>query len=164
MRLVELRAKEVKTLPTKYGDKILIVASGDLKSEIKIWRPLTDNVAQGIKANQFFTAAVDSQGKYSPIANPEPAQTYIPESPYSPLATPAPVRKMGFTATPAPELVEVPNPSPKVIPSVHPHIAKMAQVMAQCVSAIRAEIPGLDAESEQKYATSLFIQAAKEIF
>ena len=154
MRLVELRAKEIKTVNTKYGEKLLIVASGDLKSEIKIWRPLSDAVSASIKPNQFFQAAASSDGKYSPIASvetvsPEPSRLrsssldkpYTP-SPYSPLAE--------LEAAEAPK--------------VHPHITKMAQVMAQCVSAIRAELPGLDAESEQKYATSLFIQAAKEIF
>ncbi|NJL91051.1 MAG: hypothetical protein HC916_15620 [Coleofasciculaceae cyanobacterium SM2_1_6] len=96
MRLVQLRANEVKTVNTKFGEKLLIVASGDLKSEIKIWRPLTDPASVGIKPNQFFQAAVDSQGKYSPIASTTdpgvvptpPAPTpYVQSSPSSPLAT-----------------------------------------------------------------------------
>jgi len=170
MRLVELRAKEVKTINTKFGERILIVASGDLKSEIKIWRPLDDPAIQNIRANQFFTAAADSQGKYSPIAGPETNQDpYVPESPYSPLANMPPVRKMGFTAPVS--IVPTPTPAPVSIvpevtttPEIHPHVAKLAQVMAQCVTAIRNELPGLDAESEQKYATSLFIQASREMF
>lgn len=161
MRLVQLRANEVKTVNTRYGEKLLIVASGDLKSEIKIWRPLSDRVSVAIKQNTFFQAAVDSAGKYSPVESPEPEVVYAPESSYSPLAIP--VRKMGFE-TPAPAIA-TPEPSPVVptTPDIHPHIAKMAKVMAQCVAAIRSEIPGLDAESEQKYATSLFIAAVKEI-
>jgi len=170
MRLVQLRAKEIKPINTKFGERILIVASGDLKSEIKIWRPIDDPAIQNIRANQFFTAAADSQGKYSPIADPETNQDpYVPESPYSPLATLAPVRKMGFTApvsiapTPTPTLVTI-VPEVTTTPAIHPHVAKLAQVMAQCVAAIRNELPGLDPESEQKYATSLFIQASREIF
>ena len=150
MRLVQLRANEVCTRTTKFGDRILITATGDLKQGIKIWRPLTDVVAQGIQPNSTFTAAVDSQGKYSPVANPEPTQeTYAP-SQYSPLAI---VPK-----------VSQPLETKPATPAVHPHIAKLAEIMAQCVSAIRSEIPGLDPESEQKYATSLFIAASKEIF
>ena len=146
MRLVELRASEVVIRNTKFGQKILITASGDLKSEIKIWRPLSDPVAQEIKANEFFTAAVDSLGKYSPIANPvEPTQE------------------------PSNSLAVIPKPTQTieaklVTPTIHPHVAKLAQIMAQCVAAIKSEIPNLDPESEQKYAVSLFIQASREIF
>jgi len=166
MRLVQLRATEVKTVNTKFGERILIVASGDLKGEIKIWRPIDDPAIQNIRPNQSFTAAADSQGKYSPIADPEPTQEiYVPESPYSPLANMPPVRKMGFTSTP---VSIAPTPAPVSIvpetPKIHPHVQKLAEIMAQCVAAIRNELPGLDAESEQKYATSLFIHASREIF
>jgi len=176
MRLVQLRAKEIKPVNTKFGERILIVASGDLKGEIKIWRPIDDPAIQNIRANQFFTAAADSQGKYSPIADPETNQDpYVPESPYSPLANMPPVRKMGFTApvsiapTPTPTLVSI-VPTPTLVsivpetPKIHPHVQKLAEIMAQCVAAIRNELPGLDAEIEQKYATSLFIHASREIF
>jgi len=150
MRLVQLRCNEITTRTTKFGERLLIVASGDLKSEIKIWRPLTDPAAQAVKANQYFTAAASSDGKYAPIAPPAQEEAYTPNNSYSPLAI-------------------VPKPSEPLetkpaTPAIHPHVKKMAEIMSQCVRAVRSKIPGLDPESEQKYAVSLFIQASKEIF
>lgn len=153
MRLVELRASEVAVRNTKFGEKILIVASGDLKSEIKIWRPLTDNVAQGIRANQFFTACVDSQGKYSPIATPEHAQeTYTPSS-YSPLAT-----------IPKPEPTPVKTPAPENTPAYDRHIENLASKIADCYRATKKQLPDLSEETIQKLATSVFIQLARDTF
>lgn len=149
MRLVQLRANEVTTRTTKFGERLLIVATGDLKEGIKIWRPLTDAVAQGIKPNQFFTAAVDSQGKYSPVATPEPQETYTP-SQYSPLAI-------------------VPKPSQpietrEVEPSFDRHITALASKIADCYRATKAELPELSEETIQKLATSVFIQLAKDTY
>ena len=152
MRLVELRAKEVAVRNTKFGEKLLIVASGDLKSEIKIWRPLNDNVAQGKKANQFFTACVDSQGKYSPIATPVETtqETYVP-SQHSPLAViPKPSQAI--------EVREVQEPS------LDRHIENLASKIADCYKATKRQLPDLSEETIQKLATSVFIQLARDTF
>ena len=151
MRLVQLRANEVCTRTTKFGDRILITATGDLKQGIKIWRPLTDVVAQGIQPNSTFTAAVDSQGKYSPVANPEPTQeTYTPNNSYSPLAI-------------------VPKPSEPIetreaTPAFDRHITALAAKIADCYRATKAELPELSEETLQKLATSVFIQLAKDTY
>jgi len=150
MRLVQLRANEVCTRTTKFGDRILITATGDLKQGIKIWRPLTDVVAQGIKENQFFTAAVDSQGKYSPVANPEPQENYTPNNSYSPLAI-------------VPKVSE-PIETREVEPSFDRHITALAAKIADCYRATKAELPELSEETIQKLATSVFIQLAKDTY
>jgi len=172
MRLVELRAKEVKTVNTKFGERILIVASGDLKSEIKIWRPLDDPASQNIKPNQFFTAAVDSQGKYSPIAPMENApvtklstanednQTYTPASPYSPLATLDKPVKVTPVVIAAPVEVTPENSGG----AYDRHIENLAAKIADCYRATKAQLPELSEETIQKLATSVFIQLARDTF
>jgi hypothetical protein len=162
MRLVQLRAKEVKTVNTKFGERILIVASGDLKSEIKIWRPIDDTAIQDIRPNQFFAAAADSQGKYSPIAPVEPTQEpYIPESPYSPLATmPKPVLTNVAIAAPVETQIETETSGG----AYDRHIENLAAKIADCYRATKKQLPELSEETIQKLATSVFIQLARDTF
>ena len=150
MRLVQLRANEVTTRTTKFGERLLIVATGDLKEGIKIWRPLTDAVAQGIKPNQFFTAAVDSQGKYSPVATPEPQENYTPNNSYSPLAI-------------VPKVSE-PIETREATPAFDRHIAALASKIADCYKATQSQLPNLSEETIQKLATSVFIQLCKDTY
>jgi len=172
MRLVELRAKEVKTVSTKFGERILIVASGDLKSEIKIWRPLDDPASQNIKPNQFFTAAADSQGKYSPIAPMENApvtklstgfedtQDYIPASPYSPLATLVKPVKVVTPVVAAPAVVTPENAGG----AYDRHIESLASKIADCYRATKKQLPELSEETIQKLATTVFINLCRDTF
>ena len=153
MRLVQLRATEVKTVNTKFGERILIVASGDLKGEIKIWRPIDDPTIQDIRPNQFFTAAADSQGKYSPIADPEPTQeTYVPDSPIATLVKPvdaiAPVEITPENAGGA----------------FDRHIESLASRIADCYRATQKQLPDLSEETIQKLATTVFINLCKDTF
>jgi len=161
MRLVELRAKEIKTVNTKYGERILIVASGDLKSEIKIWRPLDDPASQNIRPNQSFTAAADSQGKYSPIAGPEPTQEiYVPESPYSPLATLIKPVLTNVAIAPVETQIETETSGG----AYDRHIENLTAKIADCYRATKTQLPELSEETIQKLATSVFIQLCRDTF
>jgi hypothetical protein len=100
MQLIQAVAKSApRQVTTRYGEKLVIDATGQNGEEVTIWRPATDRspAINSITNGSRIAVGMDSKGKFSLLETPgdRAAQVAAPK-PISPMVTAEPAKPMGF--------------------------------------------------------------------
>lgn len=149
--------KSARTANTRYGQKVVVTCSGNLKSEFTIWRGGDDAAALALNPGDRITCVVDFKGKESwvdnlPVSRPGEAIDYLPTTDSAIATLVKPVVE---------EITEIPDNSGGAYDR---HIASLTSKIADCYKATQAQLPELSEETIQKLATSVFIQLCKDSF
>jgi hypothetical protein len=100
MQLIQAIAKSApRQVTTRYGEKLVIDATGQNGEEVTIWRPATDRspAINSITNGSRIAVGMDSKGKYSLLETPGDRAAQVASKPISPTVAPAPVdRPLGF--------------------------------------------------------------------
>jgi hypothetical protein len=100
MQVLQAIAKSApRQVTTRYGEKLVIDATGQNGEEVTIWRPATDRspAINSITNGSRIAVGMDSKGKFSLLETPGDRAAQVASKPISPTVAPAPVdRPLGF--------------------------------------------------------------------
>jgi hypothetical protein len=100
MQVLQAIAKSApRQVTTRYGEKLVIDATGQNGEQVTIWRPATDRspAVNSITNGSRIAVGMDSKGKYSLLETPGDRAAEVASKPISPTVAPAPVdRPLGF--------------------------------------------------------------------
>jgi hypothetical protein len=100
MQVLQAIAKSApRQVTTRYGEKLVIDATGQNGEEVTIWRPATDRspAINSITNGSRISVGMDSKGKYSLLETPgDRAAQVAALKPISPTVTAEPAKPMGF--------------------------------------------------------------------
>jgi hypothetical protein len=144
MQVLQAIAKSApRQVTTRYGEKLVIDATGQNGEQVTIWRPATDRspAINSITNGSRISVGMDSKGKFSLLETPGDRAAEVASKPISPTVAPAPVdRPLGFQVD-APFEAErrlraqmaAAQPAPEPT-SIDGKIAELGRVYAQCLA------------------------------
>jgi hypothetical protein len=147
MQVLQAIAKSApRQVTTRYGEKLVIDATGQNGEQVTIWRPATDRspAINSITNGSRIAVGMDSKGKYSLLETPGDRAAEVAQKPISPTIEPlAEARPMGFTVEAPFEMerrlrAQMAAAQPVAIeptsPAIDARIAELGRVYAQCLA------------------------------
>jgi hypothetical protein len=148
MQVLQAIAKSApRQVTTRYGEKLVIDATGQNGEEVTIWRPATDRspAINSITNGSRIAVGMDSKGKFSLLETPGDRAAEVASKPISPTVAPAPVdRPLGFQVEAPFEMerrlrAQMAAVQPVAIEptNIDGKIAELGRVYSQCLAAAK---------------------------
>jgi hypothetical protein len=99
MQVLQAIAKSApRQVTTRYGEKLVIDATGQNGEEVTIWRPATDRspAVNSITNGSRIAVGMDSKGKFSLLETPGDRAAQVAAKPISPKVVPEATKPMEF--------------------------------------------------------------------
>jgi hypothetical protein len=144
MQVLQAIAKSApRQVTTRYGEKLVIDATGQNGEQVTIWRPATDRspAINSITNGSRISVGMDSKGKYSLLETPGDRAAQVASKPISPVVTAESTKPMGFQVD-APFEAErrlraqmaAAQPVAIAPTDIDGRIAELGRVYAQCLT------------------------------